>query len=94
MIHRAELSQTEWSAQASVVDSLCVELAAEPGSGTVFYQGRNVDSDPSSLQRVIFLRDNPFNAVPGRCREAGCEPVRNLADDGFLLCIAHQFSVS
>ena len=65
----------------------------EPGPGAVFDQRRDVDSDPPGLQRVVFLRDDSLNAVPRRRGEAGGEAVRNLADGGFPLGVAHYFSV-
>ena len=65
----------------------------EPGPGAVFDQRRDVNSDSPGFQRVVFLRDDPFNAVPGRRGKAGGEAVRNLADGRFPLGVAHFFIV-
>lgn len=75
------------------VDCLILELTVEPGPGAVFNQRRDVDPDPPGFQRVVFLRDDSFNAVPWRRGEARGEAVRNLANGWFPLGVAHFFIV-
>lgn len=73
--------------------ALFFEFVVEPGPRAVFDQRRDVDSNPAGVQGVVFFLDNPFDAVSWCCGKAGREPVNDLADDGFLLCIAHRFIV-